>query len=56
MLEEDTQSFRCEPKAIGTSITIKLPGGFKTLEICEVQILGKGNVMYVMIYIATNIK
>jgi len=42
MSKEDTKSFRCEPDAIGTSLKITLPGTFKVLQLCEVQILGKG--------------
>ena len=50
MSDEDTRSFKCPPNAIGTSLKIKLKTKYwMMLELCEVQILGKGIAMYVMV-------
>jgi len=40
----ETKSFSCEPEAIGTSMTIRLPGETNILTLCEVFIFGKGTV------------
>ena len=48
MSKEDTKSFRCEPNARGMSLVITMRGTDKILELCEVQILGKGIVTNVI--------
>ena len=49
MSDEDTRSFKCAQNTIGTSLKIKLKSKPKIiLELCEVQILGKGIVMYIL--------
>jgi len=50
MSDEDTKSFKCPQDTIGTSLKIRLQSKHGIiLELCEVQILGKGTVMYMMI-------
>ena len=53
----ETKSFPCEPEAIGTAMTIILPGETNILTLCEVFIFGKGTVeMNVSIAINTGRK
>ena len=45
MSKEGTKSFGCPPSTIGTSLKIEITEQSQILTLCEVQVLGRGNVM-----------